>query len=366
VTIEDELPAKRAAMPRRSAAVQGSPRAAQTPILTITVNPALDVTATVPHVVPTEKLRCSTPFYAAGGGGVNVSRAIEALGGTSRAFVALGGATGEHFRQLLAPHGFDKLIWPIEGETRLSLDLLASSTHQQYRFLLPGPSQSAAGARALQLAARQEIARLPGAFVVISGTLLPGQRTDFVGRLAAEARRSGSRAILDVSGAALRAAVKVRPFLLRMNHLEAQELLDDPDEPTVLAHRAAQAIVAQGGAENVIVTAGDGGAVLAAGAEMFHFRPPRVEVNSAVGGGDSFTGALALGLARGLSLPEACRFGVAAAASAVTGSSTELCRGPQTRRFLKQVVSVAPPAGFAAQTPPPARVNQRPGVSSLS
>lgn len=316
------------------------------PILTITVNPALDMTVRVPRVVPGRKLRCGPPLYEPGGGGVNVSRAIRELGGTSRAFLALAGATGEHYRRLLDMLEIDIEVWPIEGETRISLTVLETDARQHYRFLLPGPPIDDSRAAALLAEARRQIGLRSG-LVVVSGSPLPGLPIDFAGQLAAHARSTGSRAIVDISGDALKGALEHRPFLVRMNHLEAQELVgiegaERDAEP--LAHRAARQIVAQGGAENVIVTVGAAGAILVTAQGLFQYRPPYVEVVSAVGAGDSFVAALALGLAQGWSLTEACRFGVAAAASAVTGHSTELCKRPQTLRLLNQVTAVSEPA----------------------
>jgi 6-phosphofructokinase 2 len=306
------------------------------PILTITVNPALDITTWVPRVVPMQKLRCAPPLYEPGGGGVNVSRAIKELGGASRAFIALGGATGERYRELLAPFGLDAEIWPIPGETRFSLTVMESERRQQYRFLLPGPAIGGETVAALLAEIRRQVEMTHG-LVVLSGSPPPGLPMDFAGRLAAHARQTGSRAILDLSGPALKDALEYKPFLVRMNHIEAQELLGSREAAEPLARRAAHTLVQRGGAENVIVTIGEGGAILATGKELLLFRPPHVEVVSAVGAGDSFTGALALGLAKGWDLAEACRFGVAAAASAVTGRSTELCKRPQTLSLLAQM-----------------------------
>ena len=63
----------------------------QAPILTLTLNPALDMASDVPEIIPGQKLRCTDPHLDPGGGGLNVSRAIKALGGDSLALVALVG-----------------------------------------------------------------------------------------------------------------------------------------------------------------------------------------------------------------------------------------------------------------------------------
>ena len=108
-------------------------------ILTITLNPALDMTTSLDRLLPQQKLRCSAPRQDAGGGGVNVSRVIKELGGRSTAFVALGGHTGQQLRQLIATTGIPSEFFTIAGETRFSLTAMEETTGLHYRFVMPGP-----------------------------------------------------------------------------------------------------------------------------------------------------------------------------------------------------------------------------------
>ena len=112
------------------------------PVLTITLNPALDLTTSVGRLEPRQKLRCEPPRYDPGGGGINVSRAIRKLGGDSLAFVALGGATGAQLRALLDEEGVAYTIYDSRGETRISFTVVDRSSDRPYRFVLPGPEQS--------------------------------------------------------------------------------------------------------------------------------------------------------------------------------------------------------------------------------
>ena len=111
-----------------------------TDILTITLNPTVDLSTAADHVHPGPKLRCDAPRADPGGGGINVSRAIRHLGGDSRAFLAVGGATGEWLKVLLDAEGTRFEGFQIDGETRQSLAVTDRSTGLQYRFVMPGPS----------------------------------------------------------------------------------------------------------------------------------------------------------------------------------------------------------------------------------
>jgi 6-phosphofructokinase 2 len=307
---------------------------AAAPILTVTLNPALDVTTSTNKLFPQQKLRCDPPVYDAGGGGVNVSRAIRELRGDSVAFIALAGATGEHYRRLVAESGIVNEVWSGQGETRSSMTVMEKDTGLHYRFVLPGPPQPA-DEDARILARLDELLATGFRFVVGSGSLPPGIPADFYGRLASLARRHGSRLILDTHGDALRAAIAHRPYLIRLNHLEAQELIGG--EASAAALELAVRLVAGEAAEVVIITLGGDGAIVRSKDEAFEVRPPKVAVRSAVGAGDSFVGALTFGLSRDWPLAEAARYGAAAAASAVTGEATDLCKRADVNRYFAEI-----------------------------
>ena len=154
----------------------------QIPIVTLTLNPALDMSTEVPHLVPDEKLRCADPVLDPGGGGLNVSRAVMALGGESLALVALGGLTGDRLAGLIRNEGVPFLAMTAPGETRQSLTVTEKATGRQYRFMLPGPKWAAADQERVFTLLRAS-ART-GAFSVISGSQPPGVPTDFPARLA--------------------------------------------------------------------------------------------------------------------------------------------------------------------------------------
>jgi 6-phosphofructokinase 2 len=311
------------------------------PVLTITLNPALDLTTSLDHLAPARKLRCGPVRLDAGGGGVNVSRAIKELGGESRAFVAIGGHTGAQFRAILDRTGIEVEYWPLIEETRTSFTVMETASGQPYRFVLPGPRVSPAEANAIL----DRIAQRSGShrgFVVASGSLPPGIPDDFYGGLACRCRELGARLIVDSHGAALRAAAAERPYLIRLNHLEAQELLGGDSQ--IAAHTLARELVDTGLAEAAIVTVGERGAIVASAGRQIEIRPPRVEVKSGVGAGDSFVAALTFGLAKGWDLEDAARYGVAAAAAAVITEATELCKRDTVDTFFAAIGGQLRPA----------------------
>ncbi|WP_339462766.1 PfkB family carbohydrate kinase [Pseudomonas sp. EA_105y_Pfl2_R69] len=106
-------------------------------IVTLTLSPALDVATAVPRLYPDAKLRCAPPVYAPGGGGINVARAIQRLGGRALAVFPAGGSTGRHLTDLLSAEGVPSQALKVEQWTRECINLVERSSAQQYRLVMP-------------------------------------------------------------------------------------------------------------------------------------------------------------------------------------------------------------------------------------
>lgn len=308
------------------------------PILTLTLNPALDMATDVTEIIPGQKLRCSDPLLDPGGGGLNVSRAIRALGGDSLALVAIGGLTGDRLAGLIREAGVTFLSILGPGETRLSLTVTEETTGKQYRFMLPGPVWGAAE-RARVFTLLRATAR-PGGLSVISGSQPPGVPTDFPAQLAES--MPGSRVVLDTSGKPLAAAVR-NPIpgleVLRMDGEEAESLTGHALHDRKDTADFAQALARKGVARKVIVARGAEGNILATADRRLFAPAPKVRVRSTVGAGDSFVAALVLAIARGQADEEALAMGSAAAAAAVTTDATQLCRPEDVMRLRPEATA---------------------------
>jgi 6-phosphofructokinase 2 len=309
------------------------------PILTLTVNPALDVSTSTAHVTPEHKLRCSSTRIDPGGGGINVARVIRRLGGTSLSLYAAGGPTGEAFRQLIAAEGLPTVMIPIRQSTRQSFTVDETDSGKQFRFVLQGPELSEAEWTACldTLGASMPI----GGYVVASGSLPPGVPDDFYARVARLARDNGARCIVDASGPALSAALAEGVFLVKpsLSELKAHSgaTLDTPESQA----DAASELVASGAAEYVAVTLGGAGAILASKSGVIRSDVPRVSVISTVGAGDSFVGAVVLRLAQGRTAEDAFRAGVAAGSATASTPATELCHRDDVERLEAELAARA-------------------------
>ncbi|MGE4492495.1 MAG: 1-phosphofructokinase family hexose kinase [Syntrophotalea sp.] len=305
-------------------------------IVSLTMNPAIDKSSSVAHVVPERKLYCKPPRFEAGGGGVNVCRAIKKLGGDSELLYPAGGLTGQRLQGLLDKEDLFHRPLPIAGAVRESLVVLEEETGLQYRFGMPGPHLQKDEWRQFL----EEIERIEPSpdYLVASGSLPPGVPVDFYAQLARTGKKSGAKTIVDVAGKALEEALKEGVFLIKPNVREFRELVgeDVTEEDRIKAQ--ARNLVKQGRCEVVVISLGAAGALVAAESFTEHILPPTVPIVSKVGAGDSMVAGIVLSLARGKPLRDAVIFGIASGTAAVMTPGTELCRREDAERLFETMM----------------------------
>ncbi len=310
-----------------------------TRIVTLTLNPSIDGASEADAVRPIHKVRTTNERYDPGGGGVNVARVIQALGGSATALYLAGGATGALLDDLLESRGIARRRIDIADQTRVSHAIFERSSGYEYRFTPEGPEVRESEWRAC-LAAVEDV---ECDYLVASGSLPRGVPAGFyveVGRIAA---RKGARFVVDTSGEALRAVLKaggihlVKPSLGELESAIGRRLREPGDEDV-----AAMSLVEAQATDMVAVTMGHEGALLATRAGAMHLQAPDVVVQSAVGAGDSFLAALVLRLSQGLPEADAFRWAVAAGTAAVLTPGTELCRREDVERLYAQVAVAVP------------------------
>jgi 6-phosphofructokinase 2 len=306
-------------------------------IVTLSLNPAIDIGSEVAHVKPSGKLRCGVPRWAPGGGGVNVSRTIAALGGRSTAIFTHGGPNGDRLvAALAAVAGIDCRPVTIRGETRENVLVRETASGHEFHFVMPGPELADAEWHAV-LDELEAVEQRPD-YVVVSGELARSVPVDFYARVADIVRRQGGRLVVDTRGAALRRALDTGVWMVKPNVGELAELLgaDLGDERALVA--AARSLVDGGGAEVVLLSLGRGGAVLTTRDEApVHLRSPVVRQASRVGAGDATVGGMVLALERNASLRDAVEAGMVAGAATVMTPAFDPLRPADVERLTAQL-----------------------------
>jgi 1-phosphofructokinase len=288
------------------------------PVLVAGPNLSLDYTEEVDEVVAGRVHRASRSDVRGGGKGVNVARALSCIGqpGTAVGFTA--GRTGDLIASLLADEGIPLVGVPVSGRSRSCFSVVAGATSTVFNE--PGPEIGPQDWDGLLAAVDVRLA--PETVLVVSGSLPLGAPPDAPGDLVRLAVRRGCDVLVDVSGTALDAAIAARPKVLTPNLAEARAACGQPapevvDPGTGALHEAAELAerLQRRTAGAVLVTAGSAGAALADGDGTTRFPPLPVTVTNAVGAGDCAMAGVAAGVAAGVPLVDAVRFGLAMAAA---------------------------------------------------
>ncbi|MBA0885388.1 1-phosphofructokinase family hexose kinase [Flavobacterium undicola] len=297
-------------------------------IVTLTVNPAIDKSTHLKGLVPEQKIRCEVPRYDAGGGGINVSKAISRLGGTSLALFTAGGFTGKLLEELINKEGISSKTIEVEAWTRENFIAVDDNTNSQYRFGFPGGKISSKEAQSIL----NSISNLDTQFLVVSGSLNEGLSDDFYQQIA---KSTKAKLIVDTSGEALKKVLKTGAFLIKPNVGELAKLVGKERLELNEINEAAKQIIADGGAEIVVVSLGPQGAALVTKDSYEYVPAPNVVKKSTVGAGDSMVGGMVWALSQNKSLKEVIRWGVACGSAATMNEGTQLFKLEDAKRLFE-------------------------------
>ena len=261
-------------------------------ILTVTPNPALDLTWHVDRLIVGTTHRVDAGAARAGGKGLNVARVLHGQQHDVLALATVGGGTGAEFASELGASGIRHRLLPVAGATRRSVAIVdeangdASVLNEHGTGLTPAESATlVATAAGLGRAARA---------VAICGSLPPGFEPDALAELVAELGAAGVPVIVDTSGPALLAAARAGAYALKPNReeLAAATGHESPvDGARTLIALGARLVVVSLGAEGLVVVS------RADAASGIGARLPRALHGNATGAGDAAVAAIAVALA---------------------------------------------------------------------
>lgn len=324
-------------------------------VVTITLNPALDDSFSVPRLVPGSKMRGSAPRFDPGGGGINVARVLNVLGVPTLAVFPMAGHIGRALTELLELERLPFDAIEVPGETRLSHHVGDLSTGLEYRFVLPGVPLSP-----IDLDHCLEAVRRAGhsaAYLVLSGSLPPGVSADVVPRVRCLSDALGVRLVVDASGGALgqaHGAYLIKPSVRELkDHLGRD--LDSLDEQLA----GARELLAATGAKVVLLSRGHLGVALVT--------PERTQLLPAVGGnlvsgvgaGDALVAGTVAGLVHGWDPSRATRLGLACSAAMIETEGTSIFSRDDLIRFTDDVPDHRDGGRFQAESPCPDDADDR-------
>lgn len=266
-------------------------------IYTVSANPALDLILTVPAIEFEVVLRAFEVRREMGGKGFNVSRYLKALGLDNIAVAFAAGFTGQALEAGLRSVGVETAFIYLEGETRTNVVIQEPGGRRHIKANQPGATVTPEGMAAFWDLVRTRAT--PDDVWVLTGSLAPGLAPDFYAEVGEALHARGARVVLDTSGPALRRGCAARPLLVKPNVVEAEEFTGLTIRSVETAAAAAAAFI-DAGAQNVILSMGKDGAIVAGGGDLLHLQPPAVTVKTAVGAGDAVVAGAVWALQQGL------------------------------------------------------------------
>lgn len=281
-------------------------------ILTVTLNPALDLTVQLPALRLGEVNRSDNLQVHAAGKGLNVAQVLADLGHQLTVTGFLGEANAQPFEQLFAARGFADEFVRVAGETRSNIKLAEADGRITD---INGPGLEVGAAQRDELLARLE-RMVPGhELVVVAGSLPRGVEVPWFVELLQRLARLGARVALDTSGPALREGLALSPWLIKPNEEELAQARDlDPADAQALADEARRL---NARIEHVVMSQGAAGVSWFSPAAAWHAQPPKVRVVSTVGAGDSLLAGMLHGLLAGWPAERTLAHATAIAAQAV-------------------------------------------------
>ena len=284
-------------------------------IVTVTLNAAIDRTLTVPNFQRGQRHRASAGVTLAGGKGINIARALKALGVPVVATGLVGGATGTRIVEELTAEAILNDFVRIEGESRTSTAVVDPTGETYTEINEWGPAVSPDELETLQ--GKLRYLTQGAELVVFAGSLPRDVGEDFYAEAVRELARRQVPVALDTEGEPLRLGVDAEPFLVSPNQSEAeglvgQEFHDDEDFLLALDR------IAEMGARNVLITTENGCVALLREereAQRYRAVAPRLDPVSTVGSGDALLGAFLAARHVGRSHEESLRAAVATGAA---------------------------------------------------
>ena len=304
------------------------------PVMTVTLNPAIDLHLDVAGNTHAEVLRTRSHRRVAGGKGVNVSGMLAALGVDSVAACLLGGPDADVFLSLLESSPFPVVPVRVQGETRTNVTIRVDGQDSRIKVNQPGPTVRGQAWRAAKIILNELMAHRR--WVVLAGSLPSGTRAGAYAELCRAAHRNGARVAVDCERTPLLRAAPAAPDLIHLNRAELAATTGLSCRSrratlhaatTLLKHRPTTLLISDGGGEALAIR----------NHQVWVGRPPRVPVKGPMGAGDAMLAGYIAARLEQQDPPRALARALACGAACAALPETRLPHRRDVVRWLSQV-----------------------------
>ncbi len=283
-------------------------------VVTVTINPAIDQTISIPNFTAGAVNRVQSWRMDAGGKGINVASFLADYGQPATATGFLGADNDEIFRRLFERKGIEDRCVRIAGQTRIGVKISDEVLNQTTDINFPGETPSAADIERL-FAILAELAATRKWFV-LSGSIPRGVSSGIYADMVRAL--PGKKVVLDTSGEGFAQAISAGPWLIKPNVDELREYTGQPLDSHEAILAAARELSARFAITSVVISMGKQGALFVEGDEALWAVPPDVKVKSTVGAGDAMVAGIVAAKIRGLALADCARLATAFSATAIS------------------------------------------------
>ncbi|BBH24163.1 tagatose-6-phosphate kinase [Paenibacillus baekrokdamisoli] len=304
------------------------------PVITVTLNPALDKTVTIEQFEYGGLNRIKEMRTDAGGKGINVAKVLKLFEVDVNALGLKAGYQGQVIRDQLEKLGIDSTMIEAPGETRVNLKIVDESTKQTTELNEPGFMVDTDLLEQFQAVFKSKAAE--ASIIVLGGSLSPGIPPNYYRSLIEIARAQGIRTILDADGEALALGIEAAPFAIKPNVHELEALLGETFDSMEQMIAAVRKLIDRG-IEYVLVSMGAEGSLLVSKTEAVKASPFPIMPVSTVGAGDSMVAALVYSFLNGKSVEETARWTSAAGTITASKPGTQVCTLHEVMHSLQLV-----------------------------
>lgn len=302
-------------------------------VATFTLNPAYDLVGFCPKIEVGDVNLVETTGLLAAGKGINVAKVLHDLGDDITVGGFLGNLNRDGFSLLFSDLGLHDKFLTVEGRTRINVKI----TEQDSEVTDLNFSGFSVTPQHWQQFVEQSLAWLTDFdMVVISGSLPKGISLDEFSAWIANVKKICPKLVFDSSRDALIAGLKAKPWLIKPNDKEL-EILVGHALPTITDIKDAALTLVKQGIDNVVVSLGSKGALWVTKDEAWHAKPPKCEVVSTVGAGDSMVAGIIHGLLSHSSIKDTLVFASAVAALSVSQPGVGVPDKAKLNRILEQI-----------------------------
>lgn len=303
-------------------------------VVTVTLNPALDKTVTLPWFQIGGLNRVQQMRLDPGGKGINVAKVLTKFGLDVTATGFMAGLQGRVLCKQLEEQGIQADFLAITGEVRTNLKIYEEETKITTEINEPGFTVQADDL----LHFREKLSDLlkQATLLVVGGSLPPGVPDDVYRDYIEMANRRGVKTILDADGIPLQEGIKAKPFAVKPNVFELEQWIGHELDTEENIISAAKELLREG-VSLAVISMGSQGSIVMDGHETYRFRPFPITPKSTVGAGDSMVAALAYSLLEGKSLAEAGILATTAGTVTASKSGTQVCTLSEVQASLARV-----------------------------